>query len=252
MLLSQIIPSKLKKLIRKKIMLGDFYFSQSGEDLILKSFFNNKLHSKNQGFYVDVGAYHPTMYSNTYFFYLNGWRGINIEPRPGSKILFDKKRPNDINIEVGVSIKEAQLKYYYIDNKSPMNSFSSAFLEQNNTKQLVKKEILIETKRLDNILGHYLPAEAKIDFMNVDAEGLDIEVLSSNNWEKYRPKVLIVELFAKSFEQIINTDISKYLASINYKPLDRAITSSGLGSVFYYDELLGYENLFIENKYYKH
>ena len=58
---------------------------------------------KMDGFYVDVGAFHPTLFSNTYFFYLNGWRGLNIEARPGSKQLFDKLRPKDINVEIGVS-----------------------------------------------------------------------------------------------------------------------------------------------------
>ncbi len=70
-------------------------YSQEGEDLILQRFFE----TKENGFYIDVGAHNPTRFSNTFIFYLKGWRGINIEPTPGSKTAFDSVRPKDLNIE---------------------------------------------------------------------------------------------------------------------------------------------------------
>ena len=62
-------------------------YAQEGEDLILYRMIYGKI---DKGFYVDVGAHHPKRFSNTYFFYRKGWRGINVEPMPGSK-------PNLIN-----------------------------------------------------------------------------------------------------------------------------------------------------------
>ena len=59
-------------------------YSQQGEDMILKSLFQDH----QSGFYVDVGAHHPSRFSNTYFFYLRGWRGINIDAMPGSMAAF--------------------------------------------------------------------------------------------------------------------------------------------------------------------
>src|SRR4051794_10306733 len=70
-------------------------YSQEGEDMVLRRVFNNK----RGGFFVDVGAHHPRMYSNTYYFYLRDWRGINIDAMPGGMAAFDRMRPGDINVE---------------------------------------------------------------------------------------------------------------------------------------------------------
>ena len=80
-------------------------YSQEGEDMILKRFFEGK----QRGFYVDVGSHHPKRFSNTYFFYKTGWRGINIDPMPGSMKLFDKIRTRDINLECGIFESEDEL-----------------------------------------------------------------------------------------------------------------------------------------------
>src|SRR5687767_14463398 len=97
------VPQNLKKSVQQLLLGYHSYapsFSSAGEDMILRHIISS---DKRDGFYVDVEAYHPTHQSNTYFFYLYGWRGINIEARPGSRKLFDKVRPRDINLEMGVS-----------------------------------------------------------------------------------------------------------------------------------------------------
>ena len=148
---------------------------------------------KMSGFYVDVGAFHPTLFSNTYFFYLNGWQGINVEARPGSKQLFDKVRPRDVNLEVGVSRERGSMTYYFIAEDSPMNSFSPDFLRQIEMLEHVRSEIAVPTLPLAEVLEQHLPKNQTIDFMNVDVEGHDFEVLESNDWKRFRPKVIVVE-----------------------------------------------------------
>lgn len=148
---------------------------------------------KMDGFYVDVGAFHPTLFSNTYFFYLNGWRGLNIEARPGSKRLFDRVRPKDINVELGVWRERATMTYHVIAEDSPMNSFSRDFLKQIEMLEHVKQEIPVQALPLAEIFERYLPAGQTIDFLDVDVEGHDLEVLESNDWKKFRPKVIVVE-----------------------------------------------------------
>ena len=148
---------------------------------------------KMSGFYVDVGAFHPTLFSNTYFFYLNGWQGINVEARPGSKQLFDRVRPRDINLEVGVSRERGSMTYYFIAEDSPMNSFSPEFLKQIEMLEHVRSEIPVPTLPLAELLDRHLPKNQAIDFMNVDVEGHDFEVLESNDWNRFRPKVIVVE-----------------------------------------------------------
>ena len=97
------LPLNLKKSFQQALLGYHSYapcFSSAGEDMILRHLIGS---DKMDGFYVDVGAYQPVLSSNTYFFYLNGWRGINIEARPGSQALFDKVRSRDVNLELGIS-----------------------------------------------------------------------------------------------------------------------------------------------------
>jgi FkbM family methyltransferase len=187
------LPLSLKRSFQQLLLGYDSYapsFSSAGEDMVLRHLLGS---DKMNGFYVDVGAFHPTLFSNTYFFYLNGWSGINIEARPGSKALFDKVRPRDINLEVGVSRERTALTYYFIGENSPMNSFSPDFLKQIQMMDHVKSEISIPTVPLAELLERHLPKGQAIDFLNVDVEGHDLEVLESNDWRRFRPRIVVVE-----------------------------------------------------------
>jgi FkbM family methyltransferase len=165
-------------------------FSSAGEDMILRHVIGS---DKMDGFYVDVGAYDPVHGSNTHFFYIKGWRGINVEARPGSRKLFERVRPRDINLEVGVSKEPGHLTYYFISEDSTMNSFSREFLEHTGAISRVRREILVPVMPLSEILERHLPAGQTIDFMNVDVEGHDLQALESNDWGRFRPRFVVVE-----------------------------------------------------------
>lgn len=187
------LPLSLKRSFQKVLLGYDSYapsFSSAGEDMILRHILGS---DKMSGFYVDVGAFHPTLFSNTYFFYLNGWQGINIEARPGSKALFDNVRPRDTNLEIGISTERGTMTYYFIAEDSPMNSFSPDFLKQIEMLGEVKKEISVPTAPLVEVLERHVPNGRPIDFMNVDVEGRDFEVLDSNDWNRFRPRIIVVE-----------------------------------------------------------
>jgi FkbM family methyltransferase len=187
------LPLSLKRSLQHAILGYDSHapsFSSAGEDMILRHLIGS---DKMNGFYVDVGAFHPTRSSNTYFFYLNGWQGINVEARPGSKDLFDRIRPRDVNLEVAVSRERGWLTYYYIADDSPMNSFSPEFLRQIEMLQHVRSEISVPTMPLVEILERHVPSGRSIDFMSVDVEGYDFEVLASNDWNRFRPRFVVVE-----------------------------------------------------------
>jgi len=195
------LPLSLKRSFQQLLLGYDSYapsFSSAGEDMVLRHLLGS---DKLNGFYVDVGAFHPTLFSNTYFFYLNGWSGINIEARPGSKALFDKVRPRDANLETGISRERGSLTYYFIGENSPMNSFSPDFLKQIEMLDHVKSKISIPTVPLAEILERHLPKGQVIDFLNVDVEGHDLEVLESNDWSRFRPRVVVVEDEALDPEQ---------------------------------------------------
>lgn len=165
-------------------------FSQEGEDLLLKRIFE---HKKN-GFYIDVGAHHPFRFSNTYLFYKKGWKGINLDAMPNSMKIFEKYRPRDINLEIPVG-KDGEKLVYYIFNEPALNTFDKNRIEAIVSKSVYTliREMEIQIRSLKSILDEYLPKGQNIDFMSIDVEGLDFEVLKSNDWKKYRPEILLVE-----------------------------------------------------------
>ena len=188
-------------------------YSSEGEDLILKRIFDNK----TRGIYVDVGAHHPFRVSNTYLFHKMKWTGINIDPMPGSKALFDRYRPQDVNLEMGVSATRQHLTYH-IFNEPALNTFSAHKVEEytQDPKYRVIKEKKIETWPLADILDHYLPAGRSIDFLTIDAEGLDMDVLRSNNWAKYRPAYILVESDPFLLSDMRHCELGQFMQQAGY------------------------------------
>lgn len=187
--------SKLKRLY--KLLISDNHtnygkpsYSQEGEDMILARIFEEQ----TNGFYIDVGAHHPQRLSNTYYFYLQGWRGINIEPSPESMNIFNQIRPRDINLEVAIS-DVSELLTYYTFNESAINGFCKPIVDElSKTERFeIIAETSLQTYTLSQVLDDYLPNNQVIDFLNIDVEGLDYQVLKSNDWKKYRPKIVLVE-----------------------------------------------------------
>jgi FkbM family methyltransferase len=189
-------------------------YSQEGEDMILKRIFDRK----KEGFFVDVGAYHPKKYSNTFYFYKLGWSGINIDAMPGSMKIFNKARPRDINLEMPVSSKK-QILTYYAFNEPALNSFNKELSYERNGKDgyriIFEKEI--ETLTLSDILDKYLPTTIKeIDFMSIDVETLDFDVLKSNDWKKYNPLIVLIEDLNFKIQDLSNSEIYNFLKQYNY------------------------------------
>jgi FkbM family methyltransferase len=187
----------VKKLLNK--ILPTYYFessrsySQDGEDMILKALFEQRKGYK--GFYVDVGAHHPVRFSNTKFFYKKGWRGINIEPTPSAIKAFQIFRKRDINLNIGIGPKRGELTFYCF-NEPALNSFSkevSEKIHQNDSKYQIIRELPIPVLPLSEVFDQHLPKGQSIDFISIDVEGLDYQVLLSNNWDKYQPEVVLVE-----------------------------------------------------------
>ncbi|NLR80998.1 FkbM family methyltransferase [Chitinophaga eiseniae] len=188
-------------------------YSSEGEDLILKRIF----HGKEKGTYVDVGAHHPFRFSNTYLFYQMKWRGINIDPMPGTQALFNRYRPEDINLEMGVSLQKQQLTYS-IFNEPALNTFSADKVAEYTQEAQYKviEKVKIDTWPLSVILDEYLQAGQSIDFLTIDAEGLDMEVLRSNNWHKYRPAYVLVESQPFELERMDASELYNFMQQQGY------------------------------------
>lgn len=113
---------------------------------------------------------------------------------PGSMKLFKKLRPEDINIEAAISDLSEELTYYMF-NDPALNGFSelvSTTRDRLRGYKIVDRKV-IKTQKLSDVLEAYLPEGQTIDFLSIDVEGLDYQVLLSNDWLKYKPTVLLVE-----------------------------------------------------------
>ena len=209
-----ILPEGVKyEINRKRTEFAKCSYGQHGEDLVLDTIFRNQ----PLGFYVDIGAHHPQKYSNTYRFYQKGWRGINIDAMPGSMDLFNKMRPEDINLEIPISDKQEDLSYF-IYKRPALNTFSEELVNQRAQKDLLfSKKIQLKTQKLSLILEEFLPKDQeKIDFFSVDVEGLDLAVLQSNDWDKFRPGLILVEIDLFSLEELVENEIYIFLTQKNY------------------------------------
>ncbi len=214
------------QLIRQRKHLWRRYYAQEGEDIIL-----SRLMDKEKGFFIDIGAHHPFRFSNTYLFYKKGWRGINIDPLPGTTKLFNLVRRRDINIQCGVA-KESGMLTYYCFNEPALNTFDKeeAKFKNDLPDYFIQETIDIPVEPLWKILdGLSLPP--RIDFMSVDVEGMEMDVLMSNNWDRYRPEFLVVEQLRLDVQGIMKTDVYRFLQSVDYKLVSRTLNSSIYQSV---------------------
>ncbi|MEQ9370304.1 MAG: FkbM family methyltransferase [Coleofasciculus chthonoplastes F3-SA18-01] len=209
-----VFPEKFSLYPKLQYLHHNLSYSQEGEDMILSRFFENK----ENGFYVDVGAHHPQRFSNTYLFYMRGWRGINIDAMPGSMESFNKIRVCDINLEFPISDGHQTLTYYEF-NEPALNGFCRDISMKRNGSgnYRIISEKKMKTYTLSEILDNYLPNGQNIDFLTIDVEGLDLQVLKSNNWHKYRPHIVLLEdLNRFPISQIHKSDIASFMEKQNY------------------------------------
>jgi FkbM family methyltransferase len=214
-----ILPEKAKD-IAKSIFRDHFdgyaskFYSQEGEDMILRSIF----YGRDFGFYVDVGAHHPKRFSNTYFFYKLGWQGINLDPLPGCMDGFRKQRPRDISLELAISDKKEKLTYYLFDEPA-FNGFSKNISEERNGKTgcRVVSKLIFETRTLAEILELYLPTNQEIDFLSIDVEGYELKVLRSNDWQRYSPEIVLIEILDTELSEVANNPVYQFMINQGYR-----------------------------------
>lgn len=222
---------RLKKILRRRYNIS---FSKSGDDVQLMKLINQS----TPGAYVDIGCWHPIDASNTYYFSLRGWKGICIDPNPELIPLYKSMRRDDIFVNSAIGSNEGNLNYYMLNDKfSSMNTLNHDFLVQNNVENQIKKVIEIPVQSLKSILDKTLSPNDRLDFFDVDVEGYDLEVLKTNDWTKYRPKIVIVESDQSIFEDV-NSEITQYLTSVNYKLIGKSNINSELGNLYFMDNKL--------------
>ena len=174
-----------------------------------------------------MGAHHPTHYSNTYYFYLLGWNGVNIDARPGGMAPFRQQRSRDINVEAAIAGIERDLTFYEMSEPA-MSGFDQSLIDarlKGTGVKLLSKQVM-KTRTLASVLNDSIDSSRTIDFLTVDVEGLDLEVLMSNDWNRWRPKLVVAEdSSATSLDDAIQAPISKLMRDLHYVPIAKAALS---------------------------
>lgn len=199
-------------------------YSQEGEDLVLLRLFENDA----PGVFVDVGAHHPFRFSNTSLLYQRGWRGINIDARPDGMEAFRRHRPRDINLQMGVSEAPGRLELYVFAEPA-LSTFDPALAQERRSMGWPTAGTRwVECLPLAEILTRELPSlgVADLDLLTIDVEGLDLQVLRSNDWGRFRPRAVVVEVLASDLAGLMNSEISAFLGGVGYKPFAKLVNSA--------------------------
>ena len=201
---------------RPKIFFPKKSYSMLGEDLVVNNFFKNK----TNGTYIDVGCYHPIDGNNTHLLFKNGWNGINIDLNKISIDLFSIARKNDENFRVAVSNKSKKIKFYYRKKINMLNTINKKFA--NNSYKKGYNFDYIQARTLNSVLKESKFKNKKIDFLNIDIEGNEINALKTLDFKIYRPKLICVEIhnFTSSRQKKENFkdhSIYKFLKQKGYK-----------------------------------
>jgi FkbM family methyltransferase len=199
--------------IRHKCFIKRNNYSQWGEDLIINKFFQDK----NKGFYLDVGSYHPYAFNNTLLLHRKGWRGINIDINPTSIDLFNIARPKDINICSTIDEKKRDFKVYFDGPFSSVNTLDEEFYNSAKKRYFKNTKFLsVKSKTVDEVI-QFSKFNHSIDFINIDVEGSDFEILKQIDLQKYQVKLLAIETHNVDGYKVKNFDqISSFLKKNNF------------------------------------
>ena len=200
---------KLIKVFIKSLTHKKISYSYGGVDLLILDIFKNQ----KKGYYLDIGCAHPIKNNNTYLLYRKGWNGINIDLDKENIDLFNSYRKRDFNVTAAVSDKEGETDLYFYHNKSALNTISKQNADfQKADISSIKK---IKTQSINKILKNSPYKDQKIDFLSVDVEGSELDIFKNFDFNKYSPKVIVVEFLDLSLKklEIKNLNINNMIRS---------------------------------------
>jgi len=165
-------------------------FAQNAEDIVL----HRALGHLDGGFFVDVGANEPTHDSVTKLFYERGWSGINIEPQVSCFENLVRERQRDVNLNIGVGSTAGELTLWVVPEAKAMSTFSPEQAERLRGMGYQTRPTTVEVKTLVDVFADHV-GNRTVDFLKVDVEGLEEEVLGTFDWSRWRPRVVVVESY---------------------------------------------------------
>ena len=205
-------------------------YAQNFEDVYLRRCFRDQ----KKGFYIDVGAYHPVHDSVTKFFYDSGWSGINIEANPTLIDTLMVERPRDINLNLCIDEKTVDNSCQRLNVPINNKGLGKISVSENYESKMFR-EYIVHSENLNNLITNFeVPC---IDFVKIDVEGGEFNVLLGIDLNLYRPKIFLVEIFAGSYDQRNIQKIDRYFENSNYFK----VFSDGINNYYISGESLNLE-----------
>lgn len=162
---------------------------QNWEDVRLRRVFGERA----GGFFIDVGAGHPSFHSFTYTLYRQGWRGVNIEPIPAFFALIERERPEDVNLRAVLGRRAGgSATFYEVPAQRGSSTMRADVAEQLRAEGMEVLEYEVPVRTLADICEEHA-GDRTIDLLKVDVEGAEAEVLGGADWERFRPRLVVVE-----------------------------------------------------------
>ena len=167
-------------------------YSQSGEDLIVR-FVMKALGVAGPISYLDIGAHHPAKMNNTYAFYLQGHRGVCIEPNPVFFREIKRHRRRDVCLNVGVGPETQDRCEFYVLTHSRLSTFSKDEAERVCAlgKDRIEDVITLPVIGINDVMARHLSHGPQ--FVSIDVEGMDEAIISAFDFRRWRPEVFCVE-----------------------------------------------------------
>ena len=191
--------------LKEKIFLKRKSYSQFEEDLFIKNSFKDL----QKGIYVDIGCYHPVKFSNTALLHNFGWKGYNIDINRASIDLFKIARPSDINLNYSLSDKAGDKVVFYAEHLfSAINSLSVKNIKDFGVQNPIK--LLVDTEIFHNLV------KKKFNFLNIDCEGHDFEILKLIDLKFYEPDLICIEISKKN-----ENNINNYMKNYHYSFIEK-------------------------------
>jgi FkbM family methyltransferase len=176
--------------------------SQWCEDILLYEYFK----SKKNGFFIEIGAFDGVKLSNTYFFECIGWTGLLVEPQPVQFAKCKKNRPNSLCINAGVGMGTNDLELNVVETEHYETWSFVGEIDSNIKKQDFEiKTIKVPSVKIANIIPNDVK---KIDFISIDVEGMEMEILQTIDLLNNGPEIILLENN--------KSDIQKYLSGFGY------------------------------------
>lgn len=187
-------------------------YSQHGEDVFVREYFKDL---KN-GFFVDIGASHPFRISNTFSLYRMGWNGVAVDPIPAFKLLYKLWRPRDKFLNLGVAPTSGVLKYFELI-PSVLSSFDADYVGVlvKNRRAEILKTYDVNVITINQLFEDYIGSR-KIDFLTIDVESLDLQILQSLDFRRFRPSLICVEFNNNDDEK----KLLSFFQSVNYQVIN--------------------------------